>query len=72
MEFHDSPHLSGQGHRVRDHDHRDALFPVQLNEQFPNGFGRGTIKGSGWFIREQQGRLINQRTHDRHALLLAT
>ena len=47
----------GEIERVRDHDERDAVRLVQLDEQIGEARGVGAIERAGRFVGEEQLRL---------------
>ena len=49
------------------HGHAAAMQVIQDVEHFSGGAG---IQGTGGFVGQQQGRLVDDRPGDRHPLLL--
>ena len=56
---------------MSDHDDR-ATLTVNAVKHFKHAPARDAVESAGGLIREQQSGLANDRTGDRHALLLAT
>jgi hypothetical protein len=54
------------------HDNGLALIRHKMFEDFENMVGRDRVEAAGWFIRNEDGRVVGQGTRDRHALLLST
>ena len=57
-------------HLVRDEDNRDAALPVELLEDVHDLAARARIEVSGRLVREDDRRLIDERSRDRNTLLL--
>ena len=57
---------------VRDDNEDILLPPMEVHEQGRNDVGRLLIQVAGRLVAEQQPRLPDQCTRNRHALLLAS
>jgi hypothetical protein len=64
-------HLSGQVRRVRCHHQRDALLPIQFDEQARQFLSGRAVKRARRFIGQQQAGLIDQAPDDGDALAFA-
>lgn len=53
-------------------DHGDAAFAIELLKTRHDLHTRSRIERSGWFVRQNDARLVDQRPRDRHPLLLPT
>ena len=54
-----------------DHQERDALFPVQLQEQIGQSRRAHAVQGAGGFVGQHQRGRVDQRASDRRPLRLA-
>ena len=59
-----------QNRVVRCQDGGEPVLAMQSLHQLKNGHCVSLVQVSGGFIGQQQGRLLNERAGDRHALLL--
>ena len=56
---------------MRDDDDRAARMHRRIGEQFHDRFPGGVVKGGGGFVTDDQTRLVDERSRQRDALLLA-
>jgi len=60
-----------QVHIVRHHDERNAVLPVELHEDFHDGFSVLRVQVAGRFVEEKNVWEVDYCTSDCNALLLA-
>lgn len=65
----DAPALGGYRGIVRDDDNRRA-FRIELCQQRHDLLCRPSVQRACRFVRQQQGRMVDNRTRDRYPLLL--
>src|SRR3990167_2891931 len=69
-EMHDAFRICGHVGLVRDHQHGDALFGVQVPEQFHDLLAAVRVEVAGGLVGQQHLRLGDDGARDGHALLL--
>jgi hypothetical protein len=60
--------LQGMG----DHDHCQSFLPLQIGEELQDLGGMGGIEVAGWFVGQEQGRLVDQGPGDGGPLHLSS
>ena len=70
-EVQDAPGVAGDVRLVGDEDHGHALLAVEALEDGHDLFARAGVQRAGRLVGQDDGRVVDQRAGDGHALLLA-
>jgi hypothetical protein len=70
-EFEDALHPSGEVNGVRDHDDRETVRAIHIEQEISELRCVHPVQCTGGLVGEKKLRLIDQRTRDRSALALA-